>query len=316
MSAENSRLTRAIQRIAREDPGLRRAIDATKSRGDQAGGLGVGESDGERDRICCDGTTSYNPNPGTDTRDPDANAKDGLDPDDPADISDNLAGVVDCETGQPICFEGSDWIPPDGWEDAQSPQIDPTYIEGSYWSYTINSEPGISKACGPARSKVIAYLSACEYELSEGTGLTACPVEGFGVGFGSQRELCRGGGASIVMRSCEDEPHPICDAPPPLDEEWPADGCANLAIKGGSIVGSKYDPENDGSYSAPRDEIELCDPETGDSILIRPSSGGGWKSIRSLQGEPDGAVDYGYLYARDGKLIRQISPSEFRDDTV
>ncbi|WP_240568042.1 hypothetical protein [Halomonas flagellata] len=98
-------------------------------------------------------------------------------------------------------------------------------------------------------------------------------------------------------------------------DSWPEDSCANVVIKGGKIVGSQYDPENDGSYSKPRDEIELCD-DAGNRILLRGSPTGGWKSIKSLDGDIDPDTGNGYLYGPSGKKIRQISPSEFRDDTV
>src|SRR5690554_567950 len=110
MSANAGRLRSAIQRIAREDPEIRSTIDAFKDRGgfDSVSTQIAGVDD---DRgICCDGSSTGNRNPGSDTRDPEENAKDGLDPDDPADISDNLAGVVDCETGVPINWQGADCI--------------------------------------------------------------------------------------------------------------------------------------------------------------------------------------------------------------
>ena len=308
MSAENSRLTRAIQRIAREDPELRRAIDATKPRGDQAGGLGVGESDGERDRICCDGSTSDNANPGSDTRDPSDNAKDGLDPDDPADISDNLTGVVDCETGVPICFEGSDWIPPEGWEDAQTPGPDHV-ADDSYWTvrYGLNFQHRFR-----VRAQALAFWN------SQGWA-TICsqhenPETGHISGIYSNAGDCDGSfifNFSITSSGCIPSMSACNEVYTP---KWEEDNCVNLSIEGGKIVGSKYDPENDGSYSAPRDSIELCDGDG--SILIRPSSGGGWKSINSLDGDIDPGTGAGYLYAPNGRRIRQVSPSEFRDDTV
>lgn len=62
-------------------------------------------------------------------------------------------------------------------------------------------------------------------------------------------------------------------------------------------------------------QIELCDG-SGNSILLKPSANGGWKSIQSLDGEPDGAVQNGYLYSAQGDVIQQITPSEFSDPRV
>lgn len=314
MSAENSRLTRAIQRIAKEDPDLRRAIEATKPRGDQPGGTGVGESGGERDRICCDGSTSDNANPGAETRDPDANAKDGLDPDDPADISDNLSGVVDCATGQPICFEGGDFIPPEGWEDAGEKPIDPEYVPGIYYQ----AKKGIfideyHPTVAGARQRICPPY--CECNEFYGRSNQSCQ-DCYSVQPGDSWTSNCSGLYEIRAIKCSGANHPFCDEPPPTLDEWPEDGCVSLAIKGGVIVGSKYDPENTGAYSSPTNEIELCDPDSGESVLISPSATGGWKSISSLEGNIDPDTNSGYLYSESGEKIRQISPSEFRDTSV
>lgn len=307
MSAEQSRLRSAIQRIAREDPERSGSLEGTGAKGDQPGGAGVGESTAERDRICCDGSTSGNANPGTSERDTSEGGQDGLDPGDPANIeagAGELTGLVDCATGEPVCFDGGDWIPPDGWDDPQSPGTAEGYAEGLIWKHIssltcITLDPASSCSC-----------MASTFGQSGG-GIVKVDNETYGClrTDGSQF-------AAVVSGPCEVFQSSLCDAPPPLAEEWPPDDCVNLAIKNGSIVGSKYDPENDGSYSAPRKEIELCDPKTGDSILIRPSAGGGWKSIKSLAGDIDPDTQAGYLYRPNGQRVRQISPSEFRDDTV
>jgi|SRR5690554_2186544 len=304
MSAENSRLVRSIRRIAQERADQSGSIYPGKPRGDQPGGVGVGESDGERDRICCDGSTSGDANPGTDTRDTSDGGQGGLDPSDPANLDANgqgeMSGVVDCATGEPVCFDGGGFIPPEEWDDPGSPPDDPTYAPGFFWlSGGINAVGGCAFQCcsaAPTQSLAISRAIACA-----GEAWTQC----------TQQLPC---GAS----TCRDSQPAPCD--PPESEtkapSWPSDDCVNLAIVDGAIVGSKYDPENDGSYSAPRDEIDLCDLETGDSILIRPSADGGWKSIKSLDGDIDPDTGAGYLYRPNGSRVRQISPSEFRDDTV
>ncbi|ATJ82006.1 hypothetical protein ACFPTY_03410 [Halomonas beimenensis] len=93
-----------------------------------------------------------------------------------------------------------------------------------------------------------------------------------------------------------------------LVDEWPEDGCVNLAIKGGKIVGSKYDPENDGTYSKPMSEIELCDGQ-GESIYLAPAANGGWKSI-------DSTKTNGYLYDSSGQQIAHIDGNEYADPNI
>ncbi len=88
---------------------------------------------------------------------------------------------------------------------------------------------------------------------------------------------------------------------------WPSDGCTNLAIKGGKIVGSKYDPDQDGSYSKPMSEIQLCSGT--DQISLAPSADGGWKTINST-------TDSGYLYDSSGRQIAHIDGNEYSDPSV
>lgn len=325
MSTSRSRLTRAIQKIAEQSPALNRAIEATKARGDQAASAGVGTSDAERDRLCCDGSTSSNANPGADERDPSNGGQDGLNDDDPADISDmgpgELSGVTDCATGESICFVGNGWVPPEGWD---GPALPPSNWPDDPESMPIEEPITGSEACAAMASGIgmVLRTGQNEWEIySYGFGpVFDCTPKRQGAlraqCTGSQ--ACPGGGndfqgvGSIIYNAEEMETKPewFVDI-----DSWPEDGCVNLAIKGGSIVGSKYDPENDGSYSKPMSQIELCDGE-GNSILLKPSVSGGWKSIQSLDGEPDGAVQNGYLYSAQGDVIQQITPSEFSDPRV
>lgn len=322
MSTDRRRLTSAIQRIAKEDPEIRKLLEEFRNSGGKPGESATTGSGADARQICCDGSTNDNPNPGSDTRDPSENAKDGIDPDDPANISDNLTGVTDCATGQPICFEGSDFIPPEGWEDAQSPPNDPDFWTGCLWfsgdprRYFATASAAISYALS-----LVSYGEILELQRFD----TDSTCAGY---FYSQAYTDLATGVrlttSINNTSCQFVPpqdHDYEDGcNPPNDaikvEGWPEDGCINLTIKGGKIVGSKYDPENNGSYSAPRDEIELCDG-SGNSFLLRGGASSTWKSIKSLNGEIDPQTGYGYLYdAESGKKIRQIAPSEFRDNTV
>ncbi len=140
MSADRQRLKSAIQRIAKEDPEIRNLLGEGKNKGGKASSSGVGTSDAESDRQCCDGSVSSNVNPGTGERDPDADSQDGLDDDDPAKLTNGdgtLSGVTDCATGDPVCFHGGGFIPPEGWDDPQEPPVaDEEFIpeESIYWS--------------------------------------------------------------------------------------------------------------------------------------------------------------------------------------
>lgn len=291
MSADRRRVTAAIQRIAREDPAIRSLLKEAQARGDQAGAVGVGVSDAERDGLCCDGSTGSS-NPGFEKRDHDEGGQDGLNSDDPANLDGvgegGLSGLTDCVTGEPVCFDGSGFVPPEGWEDPAAPPPDPTYIPGSY--YTIPS----SSIYGETFRQVCEKNGYPHTHKIDGTFY--CKSSG-----GTLRKVS-------ILKCAPESSYPVCANPTPeRADAWPSDGCVNLKSTPAGLVGSKYDPENDGSYSKPMAEIELCD-ENGNKIGIRPTPDGGWKSIDKLRPDVDG-----YLYSSSGERIRRISPAEYSD---
>ena len=327
MSADRQRLVGAIRRMVKSDPDIRDLLGGAKNKGDQAGSGAKAASQGEEERICCDGSTAP-PNAGTEERDPDSGGQDasgGLDPDDPANLdmgAGSLTGLTDCSTGEPICFDGSGHIPPDGWDAPNEPPIDPTYTEGMYWSV----ETGNVIGTGATKSLALADAGArgdcfwCSRNEFYDVVLPGSPVPG-GCGDSSVTFVCGGqaysGGtvADIYQRSCaaSGEGLDACDPDPEdlLLDTWPSDGCVNLAIKGGAIVGSKYDPEASGtSYLKSVEELPLCD-DFGNSFTIRASgsSPGGWKTIDSTNSD-------GYLYNAQGEQIARISGDEFSDPTI
>ena len=314
MSTDRKRLTSAIQRIAREDPEIRKLLEDFRNSGGFPSASATSES-GDDDR-------------GSDKKDPSdggqyaggQDAGDGLDPDDPADLSEmgpgSLTGVHDCATGEPVCFDGADWIPPEGWDGPQDPGPAEGFVEGVYWfargrNETLNEDWSVGRfaTCFAARAFVISvtdpcilpYLTPCRY--AGGAGWCPDHPDGLEDSF-EWTTWDRNCDSESTLDACQ-----YTTENPPLADSWPEDGCVNLATKGGKIVGSKYDPENDGSYSAPRDSIELCD-DFGNSFELKPSASGGWKSI-SASNPGDG-----YLYNSKGEQIARISGSEFSDPNV
>ncbi|MDX1467126.1 MAG: hypothetical protein R3215_15630, partial [Halomonas sp.] len=196
--------------------------------------------------------------------------------------------------GEQVCFDGSGFIPPDGWDAPDEPALDPTYEAGYFWAYQDNTPGGGSISCctiAPTKGGAEDRESICNppgyFTLSK----IECPGEGSG--------LCAGD----IDRGCDPAMEDI------LATHWPSDGCVNLAVKGGTIVGSKYDPDQDGSYSKPMSEINLCDG-AGNQIKLAPSADGGWKTIDAINGGD------GYLYDSQGQQIARISGDEFSDPTI
>lgn len=311
MSANRQRIASAIRNLALTPEERRALLGDSKNKGGKAASAGVGTSEAEESRLCCDGSTSGNANPGTGARDPDADGagQDGLDSSDPAKLSSGdgtLSGVTDCATGEPICFDGAGFVPPDGWDEPDEPGPLQGWQEGVYWQGGTSTDPadwGNYLTCSQARG---AALSACTPRFP----VAECPDSSVGL------YECEGGGSVPFgwrSRSCaSDYDAEMCqytEENPPTATEWPSDGCTNLAIKDGKIVGSKYDPDQDGSYSAPRDSIDLCDPDNGARITLRASGQSDWKTIDAISSGD------GYLY-RNGKQIARVSGDEFTDPNV
>lgn len=299
MSADRQRIVSAIRRIATTDPEIRSLLDTAQSRGSQPASAGVGASDAESERQCCDGSVGSNTNPGTQARDPDADGagqSGGLDSDDPARLGmgqGSLTGVTDCATGEPVCFNGSDWLPPDGWDSPTDPPTDPTYEEGKYW--TVTNSPSSIDCCTASPTKPLAEAAR-----------DGCGTPSF---YDARQQGCTGllgvCGSAVFEYACN-----------PSEEDtllnggkWPEDGCVNISLQRGTLVGSTHDPENDGSYSSPKSEIELCDAN-GNQIKLAPSAGGGWKTIDALN------PGDGYLYDSQGNQIARISDDEYSDPKV
>lgn len=306
----NDRIRSAIRRIAREDEQQDHKTGDAKNRGDQAAEGALARSDAEQQRICCDGSTSGATNPGTDERDPDAGGQDGAtggDTGNPADLSDmgegTLTGFTDCATNEPVTFEGGGFLPPDGWDAPDDPPVEEYYNEAFWYLYSTGAT---SNSCVALASQLISdYESFCGNEAPF-TVDQVCAGETLGV-IGAFS--CSGGARELKRRSCVDSFDSACDLEPPRENSWPEDGAINLAIKDGTIVGSKYDPENDGTYSKPRDEIELCDDQ-GNRIGLKPSADGGWKTIDAVNGGD------GFLYDSSGTQIARISGDEYSDPNV
>ncbi len=309
MTASRQRLVSAIRGIARTDPDIANAIAKTSNRGGQPGSSASASSSGEESRICCVGSTSGNANPGTSQRNPDGEDadQDGLDSNDPANLDmggGSLTGLTDCAAGEPVCFEGDDWLPPEGWDSPTDPPIDPTWQEGYSWV----TSPGSIGATPRAAAENCTGLDCClsceggvleEYSYDESGAVDEYE---FTNDCGHVPGGCQGTVFVSRIEDAENTESVLADA-------WPADSCVNLAIKNGTIVGSKYDPENDGAYSKPMAELRLCDG-AGNQVNIKPSADGGWKSIDPINGGD------GYLYNAQGEQIARISEDEYNDPLI
>ncbi|MDI5890590.1 hypothetical protein [Halomonas rhizosphaerae] len=309
MSANRQRIASAVRSLALTPEERRALLGEGQNKGGKASSAGVGTSEAEESRLCCDGSTSSSANPGTAERDPDADeaGQGGLDSSDPAKLSSGdgtLSGVTDCATGEPICFDGAGFIPPDEWDGPSQPPTDPDFVQGCRWYHSSTTEEDNYATPDQAfyASDVFASQGDYCYKRKDGDS-SSCAGVSYTYRTSNENGCVVGAGVarSVAGVTPEDEI--------PRADSWPSDGCTNLAIVNGQIVGSKYDPDQDGSYSAPRDSIDLCDPENGARITLRASGQSNWKTIDAINGGD------GYLYS-GGKQIARVSGDEFTDPNV
>lgn len=184
-------------------------------------------------------------------------------------IGDNFTGVnglQDCSTGQEYEVRGDgQFNAPEGWEDANTPPIDPTYTEGEYW--------------GCAGYKAATAQGACQlwYEGDswEGTsdsvffdGSNCVLTDAPQIYQPATQIDCGGSGQSY----CNPTPEDIY-----LEDEWPAEMPAQITWDSdkSAFISSQFDGKVGSEYKANNSgQITLCD-SSGNQYTVVPSKDGG-----------------------------------------
>lgn len=207
------------------------------------------------------------------------------------DTFDQFEGI-DCTTGNAIQLdltpqEGIEYVPPDGWEDADTPPVDPDYVPGYYWQYVslglMGSVPqdiadayiaNRDAAGAPSYHYVplsLIQLTAASYKLS------FSKYQGASVLWSSY----------VIFRrySCNGSTVGYCASP--VATEWPTDNTTSLILKNGKLQAHSMDPDAAAAFKTnPPAEIEICDGQGNRYSVTATDDGGALVTKRDGAGDP------------------------------
>lgn len=183
-----------------------------------------------------------------------------------------LTGLKDCETGKEFNLHlDGNFVPPEGWDDPDTPPVLEGYEEGFYWEDLLTGFTGITYLTAPAvRYPTDGIQQSVEWL---GTGRVASSTETSRNVYLDVRVTPKNGdppyteerGVFVVNRqNCgesvivlDDGASACGDSLPPTTDEWPQDGTYDLAIKDGQFQTNEYDADQPDNFE-PRGTIDFC----------------------------------------------------------
>ncbi|SEQ49392.1 hypothetical protein SAMN03080615_01677 [Amphritea atlantica] len=210
------------------------------------------------------------------------------------DTFDQFKGV-DCTTGEAVKIDltpldGNEYVPPDGWADADSPPVPDDYIEGEYWrtglwfgSYYYGATAG--EACS---------LIGGTYDASSGQ----CAGTEYGY-------------HSVDHYPCGSSTAPYCTISP-VPTSWPSDNTTDLVLKNGAFQAHPMDPDAAEAFkTSPPAEVEICDGQ-GNRYSVTALEGGG-AMVTKLDGNGDPVADGRSLVIDKAGVVKQRIMNSWRD---
>ena len=243
-----------------------------------------------------------------------------IDPEDPtagADVNSDTFGsnwasggvksFVDCETEQCIeLVEVGGYVPPEGWDDADTPPVDNDGTFRAGWYYRAGSLPtttrgatadiAIKRRVESGTTKVVSYppLPTCF------GGETPCTTDG---NIQVSVLITQPGGNVVNGSVFIPVAYIQCSAGtvnsqsgcgiindeselPPISDYWPSDNCIQLAPneQGNWQASSMENPDDmTAKYSEPKSTLELCTP-SGERVDVFKRIGGGHVYFNRDQG--------------------------------
>ena len=313
----SQRIVKAVRKIAKtaqEEDG-RLGIATPKAAIDKTRGVAFYNANGDMDST--DGDIPADAKKDNDSDD-DSTTKDG----ESTLITDDLqqgddAGefkAYDCTTGQELNIDlapipGQEYPTPDGWDGYDQAPVDPSYVEGKWYSFpshSSNKAPTIDLSIQLINEWGAANGSSYYYDYLDNGIIARYYLDG-----------TYAGQSAGTVGSCtgSDEGEWYCNPTPQqtqiLGAEWPDDGRADLALINGQFAASQYDGDAPAAYKDnPPSEIEICDGlgnrysitalEDGKSMITKVDFGGNV--------DPDGHSviigDDGVVADRIGNAVR------------
>lgn len=314
MSNDTDALIDAIQRIAWAENRYQTSfLNAARKRGTLPAETGRG---GSTEPDCCNADNQGSTNDGSNK----TNAGEIPDDGDLGDHLEQLCGLNDCATGQPVCvnFSGT-FEAPEGWESLDDPPVYDEYWEiGSSGCQSCGISPRAWGKKGASLDEVYQIEIAAMYAWAEeqyksgswsvtyGPSLVTCE-EGikYGISMGTNGI---GKGSGLYFSSCTDASFNLRSGEY-TPAAWPADNIPQIALIDGSFVTHKNDPDG-ADYLYPKNDLTLCD-SAGKQMRVVGDKMGGFMTIPTdpATGEPlAGAVIS--RYNTNGDRIGTIGADE------
>lgn len=236
-------------------------------------------------------------------------------------IIDHLTGATDCGSGQCINFHLNGNFPaPEGWEDADTPPVDDSWIDGYYYEEVAQS---LSQASGnyidlefpqsfsttlnqnkaemeSRLAQVLAAQDAQKPGLAPHSSANGVELISNAYRFNTQDRLGTNRVGSTSNRIlCSSSPNPTyCLSEAPTEEAWPEDGCYDLALIDGSLQKNQYDSEApDGAGGS---KVDFCYTPAGggsQTATVEVTANGGFMLYKTSGGAPTGQAT---VYGDDG----------------
>jgi hypothetical protein len=294
VEANNQRIVQAVQRIAKtaiEEDG-RLSAAAKKAAIGKTRGVGFYNSNGDIESSSGklpDEAAVLTPN-NDDSEAKTRNYKKITDDLEEGDKADEFEGY-DCATGDKIQVDlapmpGQEYQTPTGWQDANTPPVDPDYEPGVFW---VLSFSGLSHPASTPEGSFELFMSANPNRVSYGR------VNKTSWRYKQSAELPDWmiDTYTVSSVSCDvaHDSESYCNPSPEdifLETDWPSDDITSLAVIDGKFQANQYDPDAaDGYKNNPPSRIEMCDGLGNRYELNALESGN--TMITKLQA--DGSVD-------------------------
>lgn len=191
----------------------------------------------------------------------------------------------DCTTGDAIQLdltpqEGIEYVPPDGWDDADTPPPDEYYSEGYYWAGNGWNGHSPSEVAAKYNSAVGGGLRF----TYENNFVNNVVIRSYWIANNNYNGLF-----SATRYSCGGDASDYCV---PLENssrvtEWPSNNTADLILQNGTFQAHSMDPDAAATYKTnPPAEVEICDGQGNRYSVTAMDGGGALVTKRDGNGDP------------------------------
>lgn len=207
------------------------------------------------------------------------------------------------------------YIPPIGWETAETPPESEYWQLGYYWITSGSTRGSTPGGAADAYMALLRSTNPGTYGTAYWDPSSLTPNAGTPPAYTSFHYTwyaSAGGsaipGTTVARATCGVVPE--CVAVNPVEQYWPFSNKPQLTLNSeGQFVPSVYDREVDTEYSTPRSTLSMC-TSSGQPIQIAPLKNGGFALYKTSGGAPTGTVQ---LYNSDKSKAGYTDGTGFND---